>query len=107
MKTRYRYFLFGVLFFFVLFNPLFHATKVTVTTAPSGPVNYAYRIVDRLPHDSQAFTQGLVYQDGYFYESTGLYGRSSLRQVNPSDGRVLRQVELAETYFGEGIALCD
>lgn len=107
MKTRYRYFLFGVLFFFVIFNPLFHATKATGTTAPSGPVNYAYRIVGRLPHDSQAFTQGLVYQDGYFYESTGLYGRSSLRQVNPSDGRVLRQVELAETYFGEGIALCD
>ena len=106
METRYLY-LPVFLFVLLLFNPFEHATTVKGTTSSSGPVNYTYRIVNRLPHDPQAFTQGLVYQDGYFYEGTGLYGRSSLRQVNPSDGTVLRQVELAENYFGEGIALCD
>ena len=84
MKTRYRYFLFGVLFSLSSLTPLFHATKATGTTAPSGPVNYAYRIVGRLPHDSQAFTQGLVYQDGYFYESTGLMAAPPLPKSTPA-----------------------
>ena len=47
----------------------------------------------------------MIYKDGYFYESTGLYGRSSLLQVNPSDGKVLRQVDLPALFFGEGITL--
>lgn len=74
--------------------------------AADRPITYSYRIINRLPHDPQAFTQGLVYKDGYFYEGTGLYSRSSLRQVNPEDGSVIRQVNLPEVYFGEGIALC-
>lgn len=106
MRTRTFSLLVLVLVLGLFFRPLRGAQIITGTPSPPGPVNYSYRIVNRLPHDPQAFTQGLVYYDGYFYESTGLYGRSSLRQVNPSDGRVLRQVELAETYFGEGIALC-
>lgn len=107
MKKGCRYFLFLMLIWLVFFNPLNCFPCITGINSPSGLVYYTYRILDRLPHDPQAFTQGLIYHDGYFYESTGLYGKSSLRQVNPGDGRVLRQVELAKTYFGEGIALCN
>jgi len=56
-------------------------------------------------HDPSAFTQGLEMHDGYLYESTGLYGHSSLRQVDPSSGEVLRMKMLDETYFGEGITI--
>ena len=61
----------------------------------------------RLPHDPGAFTQGLLYRDGVFYESTGLYGRSSLRRVDPATGRALAQRELPRELFGEGLALVD
>ena len=59
------------------------------------------------PHDPAAFTQGLVYHGGRLYESTGRYGESSLREVELTTGSVLRRVELADEYFGEGLALLD
>ena len=59
----------------------------------------------RLPHDTMAYTQGLVFHDGYFYESTGRYGSSELRQVEPATGRVVRSVPLPEELFGEGLAV--
>ena len=68
---------------------------------------YTYRVVGTYPHDPAAFTEGLVYADGIFYEGTGLYGRSSLRRVDPQTGQVLQSVALADKYFGEGVALVD
>lgn len=64
-------------------------------------------VLAEFPHDSEAFTQGLVYDgsSSAFYESTGLYGRSSVRQVDPATGEVFSQRTLASTYFGEGLAL--
>ena len=56
-------------------------------------------------HDSQAFTQGLEMHDGSLYESTGLYGNSSLREVDPTTGEVVRQVNLDESLFAEGITV--
>lgn len=73
---------------------------------PGVPV-YGYRIVRTYPHDPGAFTQGLIYRDGYLYEGTGLHGRSSLRKVELETGRVLKIHPLPEKYFGEGIALCE
>jgi glutamine cyclotransferase len=67
---------------------------------------YGYRIVKTYPHDPSAFTQGLVYHDGYLYEGTGLQGASSLRKVELDTGKVLKRRDLPEKYFGEGIALC-
>jgi glutamine cyclotransferase len=64
---------------------------------------YTYKVIRRFPHDANAFTQGLAYRDGYFYEGTGLNGRSSLRQVRIESGEVIRKVDLARQYFGEGI----
>lgn len=62
-----------------------------------------YRIVHGYPHDPNAFTQGLIYADGHLYESTGLYGKSSLRMVDLNSGRVLQKYDLPAQYFGEGL----
>jgi glutaminyl-peptide cyclotransferase len=63
------------------------------------------RVVSVRPHDPNAFTEGLLLADGYLYESTGRNGQSSLREVDPETGEVLRGVRLPAEFFGEGIAL--
>lgn len=73
------------------------------TTAP--PAQYTYRIVNTFPHDPEAFTQGLVYHDGVFYEGTGLWGESTLREVAIETGSVIRSHALEPQFFGEGITL--
>jgi glutaminyl-peptide cyclotransferase len=72
---------------------------------PSRPPEYTFKIIRTFPHDPSAFTQGLVYHDGFFYEGTGLNGRSSLRKVRPETGEVVQHVDLSGEYFGEGIAI--
>ena len=62
-------------------------------------------VISSHSHDEGAFTQGLEMHDGSLYESTGLYGYSSLREVDPSSGEVLRQKQLEESLFGEGITV--
>ena len=64
-----------------------------------------YRVVHVFPHDPEAFTQGLVYLDGFLYEGTGLNGRSSIRKVRLDNGEVLQIRRLDPQYFGEGIAI--
>jgi len=71
------------------------------------PAHYTYSIVNTYPHDENAFTQGLVYDDGWLYESTGLYGNSTLRRVKLETGEVLQLYALQSKYFGEGIAIFD
>jgi len=66
---------------------------------------YTFKIVRQFPHDSSAFTQGLAYSGGYFYEGTGLTGQSSLRQVRMETGEVLERVDLPPEFFGEGVAV--
>lgn len=63
-------------------------------------------VADR-PHDRDAFTQGLVAHDGVLLESTGLYGRSTVRRVDPRTGAVLRVVDLPASQFGEGLTIVD
>lgn len=63
----------------------------------------SYKVVHTYPHDPNAFTQGLIYLDSRFYESTGLYGRSSLRMADPATGKVLQKYDLPAAYFGEGL----
>jgi glutamine cyclotransferase len=70
----------------------------------SGPVPvYGYEVVRSYPHDRNAFTQGLIFRDGVFYEGTGLNGRSGLRKVKLESGEVLQAKPLPQEYFGEGI----
>ena len=66
---------------------------------------YSYQIVNIWPHDSNAFTQGLILMDGKLLESTGQEGRSSLRSVELATGKILKKVDVPEPYFAEGIAL--
>ena len=79
-------------------------TGLAENSAPKIPV-YSYRIINTYPHDPEAFTQGLVFVDGMLYESTGLYGRSSLRMVELETGRVLKSHSLPSRYFAEGITV--
>jgi len=66
---------------------------------------FTYEIVNVYPHDPNAFTQGLVMDDGVLYEGTGIRGESSLREVNLETGEVLRQINLDDRLFGEGITV--
>ncbi|MCL4429566.1 MAG: glutaminyl-peptide cyclotransferase [Chloroflexi bacterium] len=75
------------------------------TPKPSSPVLYTYHIVKAYPHDTSAFTEGLVFDDGVLYESTGQFGASSLRRVNLEDGTVQQEVLLPGQYFGEGLTV--
>jgi len=61
-------------------------------------------IINSYPHDSNAFTQGLLYADDKLYESTGLRGGSSLREVELKTGEVVRKLDLDKKYFAEGLA---
>jgi glutamine cyclotransferase len=64
---------------------------------------YSYEIVHTYPHDRGAFTEGLFFHDGYLYESTGMNGQSSIRKVELASGRVVKQRDLPNDVFGEGI----
>lgn len=64
---------------------------------------YGYQVVHTYPHDSQAFTEGLFYKDGFLYESTGLEGESTVRKVRLETGEVVQKIDLPAQYFGEGI----
>lgn len=81
---------------------------LTVPSCAVGPAGdapvYSFEVVATYPHDTKAFTQGLFYQDGVLYESTGQYGESSLRRVDLETGEVLARADLEARYFGEGIA---
>ena len=75
----------------------------TVCAGEAPPIKY--RIAVEYPHDAQAFTQGLVFHRDALYESTGQRGRSSVRKVRLTTGRVVRKRPLSDRLFGEGLAL--
>jgi len=75
-----------------------------VITAPTVPV-YTVNIINAYPHDRNAFTQGLVFENGILYEGTGLYGRSTLRRVDLKTGEILQIHTLPDHLFGEGITV--
>jgi glutaminyl-peptide cyclotransferase len=74
-----------------------------VAVSEQGQTWYDYEIVNAYPHDPSAFTQGLIYRDGYLFESTGLYGGSSLRKVRLKTGEVVQRKTIRSEYFGEGL----
>jgi glutamine cyclotransferase len=69
------------------------------------PEKKGYKVIKAYPHDREAFTQGLVYDKGVFFEGTGQNTGSSLREVELETGRVIRQHNLDDSLFGEGITL--
>ncbi|MFW6000859.1 MAG: glutaminyl-peptide cyclotransferase [Halanaerobium sp.] len=92
-------------------NPLFliqGLNKGIILNAEDNTTSAAeinYRIINTYPHAKDSFTQGFEYYDGYLYESTGLYGRSSLRKIELKTGRVINKINLDKKYFGEGITI--
>lgn len=68
---------------------------------------YSYNVINTYPHDGSAFTEGLVYESGFFCESTGRFNESSLRKVDLQTGEIIKMHKLDESYFGEGITLYD
>lgn len=87
-----------------LVSPLASPLESPLPT-PAVAAQYGYEVIATYPHDREAFTQGLVYDDGVLFESTGLNGRSSLRRVNLQTGEVLQRRDIDPQYFAEGLAL--
>jgi len=81
-------------------SPLAAAAKGTI------PIR-SFKVIRTLPHDPNAFTQGLLFNGDHLYESTGQYGSSQLRRVEWSTGKVVQAYSLDGNLFGEGIALVD
>jgi glutamine cyclotransferase len=71
--------------------------------AQAATPEYGYKVVRAFPHDPTAFTEGLFYQDGFLYESTGLEGRSSIRKERLETGEILELRTIPSQYFGEGV----
>jgi glutamine cyclotransferase len=87
-------------------QPAIDAPPPAAQNRPSAAVaRYGYKVIRIYPHDPQAFTQGLVYEDGVLYEGTGLQGESSLTKRDLETGEVLKRERLPRRYFGEGIAV--
>jgi glutamine cyclotransferase len=80
-------------------------TNTVSFLADKTPEIYTYQIVNEFPHDTNAFTEGLEYYNGYLYESTGQNGKSSLRKVELETGKVLQKYDLDKEYFGEGMTI--
>ncbi|MDB5156967.1 MAG: glutaminyl-peptide cyclotransferase [Mucilaginibacter sp.] len=76
-----------------------------VLMAAKAPEEMTYKIEKVYPHDTSAYTEGLLYQDGYLYESTGTKGVSDLRKVDLATGKVVQRVKINPKHFGEGSAI--
>lgn len=79
------------------------AAASTIAKPPAPRRVDSYQVVHTYPHDSHAFTQGLIYVDGHLYESTGRNGSSSVRMVDLPTGQVVQKYDLPQEYFGEGL----
>jgi glutaminyl-peptide cyclotransferase len=84
---------------------LFFAAASLFAQQPAPPPLFVTVVHETYAHDPESFTQGLVWHDGTFYESAGLYRQSDIRQVDPASGEVLRQQPVANEFFAEGLAL--
>ncbi len=73
--------------------------------ADNEPIIYKYEIINEFPHDKKAFTQGFEFYNGFFYESTGNYGKSSLRKLEIKTGKILQKIDVDKQYFAEGMTI--
>ena len=85
----------------VLFSLVLLAGHGSLSTAED------FTLLRQMKHDRSSFTQGLVHYNGFIYESAGLYGRSSLRKIDPNNWKVVKKVRLADRFFAEGIAIAN
>lgn len=83
------------------------ASRISRPVPEGEAVRYEIASKEEIRHDLSAYTQGLFFHEGKLYESTGQYGESSFREVDPATGKVLRKEELGQEYFGEGSCVFD
>lgn len=101
-----RVFITGTLILLTLLVAAARARNPAALIPPeSGARLLQYEVVHDYPHDSNAFLQGLLWSDGFLYESTGLQGQSTLRRVDLQTGKILQSIRLPADLFGEGLAL--
>jgi glutaminyl-peptide cyclotransferase len=81
------------------------ALFVVCTCAGAATPVYTYVIKHTYPHDTEAFTEGLLIKDGFLYESTGLNGKSSISKKDLKTGKTLMKIDVPPEFFGEGIAI--
>lgn len=79
-------------------------TQITILNNQA-PKVYTYHILNIYPHDITSYTQGLEFYQGELYESTGQHSESKLRKVDYKTGEVLKNIDLAKEYFGEGLTI--
>ena len=104
LKTRAHYLLIAVLVSGLVSTG--HGLETpALPVAGEIPEQLAYRVVRSYPHDHQAVTQGMVFADGYLYESTGLFGESSIRKTRLGAAEPLELSELEHQRYGEGLTL--
>ena len=76
-----------------------------VLLAPKAPEEYTYKVEKVYPHDTSSYTEGLLYHDGFLYESTGEQKHSKLLKVNLETGKAVQEAKIDPQYFGEGSAI--
>jgi len=86
-----------------LFLAVMLAAGAAAPAWAGAPPQYGYAVVKAYPHDPGAFTQGLLWRDGFLYESTGLHGRSSVRKVTLETGVPEQERLIDSRHFGEGV----
>lgn len=82
------------------------STENPATEAPgNAPATMSYTLIKEYPHDTGAFTQGLVWHHHALLEGTGQKGESNVRRVDLATGKVLQQTRNDSAIFGEGVAV--
>ncbi|MFV9550883.1 glutaminyl-peptide cyclotransferase [Algibacter sp. PT7-4] len=90
----------------VYFNNTKQTTTSTITILNSElPKVYTYKIINEYPHDITSYTQGLEFYNDTLYESTGQLKESKLRKVDYKTGKIIKNIDLADEYFGEGLTI--
>lgn len=102
LKSRWRL---PCTFLFLISTLLLLCSPKGLNDSKSVEQIYSYIVVRTYPHDTQAFTQGLIFEQGHVYEGTGLLGRSSLRRVDLQTGRIEQRIDNGKNIFGEGITI--
>ncbi len=86
-------------------NTMMRGSGSVRVVLPEAPAQWGYRIIEVYPHDTKAYTQGLLYHNQELYESTGRYGFSDVRRTRLHDGEIIRRQAMSNEFFGEGLAL--
>ncbi|GBE09417.1 glutamine cyclotransferase [bacterium BMS3Abin11] len=86
-----------------IFYPVFLFFSFSGIASSEELLLYDYKVINTYPHDPTAFTQGLIFKEGYLYESTGKYGYSSLRKVELETGNIIKNKKIDNKIFAEGI----